>query len=613
MLLKTNNLKIDEIKNYKFCLHKSWGLGKIISINLDTNTINIQFENNLNINTINFSLGKNILEFLKDDHILVKKINNPEYIQNLIDNNPIQLIIDILSFYEGKILSVKLEDYLLKLVGKDNFTKWWKKIKKLILIDSKISIPANKNNFYELKDSNLTYEEELLNKFIKKNKYHDKLFLLDNLFNYLKNNYNHSIENTKLKDTLIKFKENIYKDFNKFCINSNTLSKLYFALAIENINIYLNINDFYEINDIIKVLKKQNNLFYLFKFSVEQNNILIDKIKTIYPEEFYDIIISLLKFSPKKLINNYINIFITNKEFNILQYNINNWIDNNYITYELITWLLKYRNKEKFSFLFNKINKENLFSIIIYGKNFYFNEYESNKQKINLINVLFEDVSLFNWFLNDISETYINKISKNIISNKDIDTLTKKSILAKFCDKFPKIKELILNKENIVENKNIIFVTELSLNNKKEEYYNIINKKLPENQKSILLAKEHGDLRENSEYKMALEEKEVLLAKKSFLEKFISQARIIDFSKISTEKVNIGCTVTIEENTSKLNKEFIILGIWDTNINKNIISYESPIAKILINKTLGDVIQFPNDNQNWTIKIIDKYNYELLG
>ena len=155
MLLKTNNLKINEIKNYNFCLHRSWGIGEIISINLDTNTINIKFENNLNINTINFNLAKNILEFLKDDHVLVKKINNPEYITDLIDNNPVKLIIDIISFYEGKILSIKLENYLLRLVGESNFTKWWRKVKKLILIDSKVSLPSKKNNFYELKSSNL--------------------------------------------------------------------------------------------------------------------------------------------------------------------------------------------------------------------------------------------------------------------------------------------------------------------------------------------------------------------------------------------------------------------------------------------------------------------------
>ena len=215
----------------------------------------------------------------------------------------------------------------------------------------------------------------------------------------MKNNHNNIIENEKLQNTLIKFKENIYQDFNKFCINSNTLSKLYFGLAIENINFYLGINDFNELDDIIKILKKNNNLSYFFKLSIDQNNILINKLKQIYPEEFYDIIIYLLKFSPKKLINNYINILIKNKQFNVLEYYIPHWIDNNYITYELIIWLLKNRNKDKFSFLFNKINKENLFSIIISGRHFYLNEYESSKEKTNLIHVLFEDISLFNWFL----------------------------------------------------------------------------------------------------------------------------------------------------------------------------------------------------------------------
>ena len=74
-----------------------------------------------------------------------------------------------------------------------------------------------------------------------------------------------------------------------------------------------------------------------------------------------------------------------------------------------------------------------------------------------------------------------------------------------------------------------LLVSRESYNRKREEYDNIVSKKIPENSKAIATAREHGDLKENSEYKMAKQDQQVLMAQKGQLEKELGRARITDF------------------------------------------------------------------------------------
>jgi transcription elongation factor GreA len=136
----------------------------------------------------------------------------------------------------------------------------------------------------------------------------------------------------------------------------------------------------------------------------------------------------------------------------------------------------------------------------------------------------------------------------------------------------------------------IIYATPQALKKKQEEMDHLINVAIPENKKEISRAREYGDLSENFEYKSAREKQDQLYSKLRMIEEELTNVQIIDPEKITVERVTIGSRVIIEKIADGKQNHYTILGRWDTDLSKNIISNEAPVAKSLIDKVLGDSV-----------------------
>ncbi len=123
--------------------------------------------------------------------------------------------------------------------------------------------------------------------------------------------------------------------------------------------------------------------------------------------------------------------------------------------------------------------------------------------------------------------------------------------------------------------------------------------------KEIATAREHGDLRENAEYEAAKNKQANYMAKLGTLQERFQAARIIRKEDLPADVVTIGKKVTIREAGSGDTITYTILGDGETDIDKNIISYQSPLAKGLIKHRVGDevVVQLPKGAK--TFEILD--------
>jgi transcription elongation factor GreA len=127
--------------------------------------------------------------------------------------------------------------------------------------------------------------------------------------------------------------------------------------------------------------------------------------------------------------------------------------------------------------------------------------------------------------------------------------------------------------------------------------------------KEIATAREHGDLRENAEYESAKNKQANYMAKLGLLQERFQNARIIRKSDLPDGIVTLGKVVTIQETVSQQEEKYIILGDGETDLEKAIISYQSPLAKSLMNHKTGDVVEvkLPRGVKKYTIKEIDFY------
>ncbi len=107
---------------------------------------------------------------------------------------------------------------------------------------------------------------------------------------------------------------------------------------------------------------------------------------------------------------------------------------------------------------------------------------------------------------------------------------------------------------------------------------------------AIAEARAHGDLSENAEYQSAKEKQSFIEGRISELEGIESRAQIIEYLGSTNEKITFGATVELADDEEGTEKTYQIVGAYEADIEKNLISTNSPIGKALLGKEEGDVI-----------------------
>ncbi len=126
----------------------------------------------------------------------------------------------------------------------------------------------------------------------------------------------------------------------------------------------------------------------------------------------------------------------------------------------------------------------------------------------------------------------------------------------------------------------------------------------PQNVKDIAEARAHGDISENAEFAAAKEKQSFIEGKMAELKTAISSAQIIDVGEVDSDAVLFGATVNLVNVETDEKRTYTLVGEYETNIEEGRISINSPIARALLKKEEGDVVEVNAPG--------GKYEYEIL-
>lgn len=104
----------------------------------------------------------------------------------------------------------------------------------------------------------------------------------------------------------------------------------------------------------------------------------------------------------------------------------------------------------------------------------------------------------------------------------------------------------------------------------------------------IKTALSFGDLSENSEYDEAKNDQAMLESRIAYLEKTLTNVKVIDASELSTDKVSIGCTVKLKDLDSGDDEDYSVVSSNEANVLEGKISDESPVGSAMMGKSVGD-------------------------
>jgi transcription elongation factor GreA len=136
----------------------------------------------------------------------------------------------------------------------------------------------------------------------------------------------------------------------------------------------------------------------------------------------------------------------------------------------------------------------------------------------------------------------------------------------------------------------ITYLTQNGLDKLKKELEHLVNVERPAISKQIGEAIEKGDISENAEYDAAKDAQGMLEAKIALLQAKVANARILDESKIDTSQVQVLNKVTIKNKKNNSTMQYTLVPESEANLKQGKISVNTPIAKGLIGKKVGDVV-----------------------
>ena len=147
-------------------------------------------------------------------------------------------------------------------------------------------------------------------------------------------------------------------------------------------------------------------------------------------------------------------------------------------------------------------------------------------------------------------------------------------------------------------------VTVEGLKKLQEELKDLKDNKRPKVVAAIAEARAHGDLKENAEYHAAKEQQGHIEGRILEINDVIARANIIDVTKIENNgKIIFGSTVTVKDLENEKKKSFKIVGKDESNVEKNLIYFKSPMGKSLIGKTTKDMVTVntPSGERNFEV------------
>lgn len=149
------------------------------------------------------------------------------------------------------------------------------------------------------------------------------------------------------------------------------------------------------------------------------------------------------------------------------------------------------------------------------------------------------------------------------------------------------------------------YLTEEGYRKLKEDLEHLKTVERPAISNLIAEARDKGDLTENAEYDAAKEAQGMLEFKIQKLEEALSNSRVLDDSKIDPSKVQILSKVKIKNKANNVVQTYTLVSEAEANLKEGKISINTPIAKGLLGKKTGDIVEIQVPNGKFTFEIIE--------
>ena len=572
--------KLDALKPGTFCLHKSWGFGRIAEWNLLLNQILIDFAGK-KAHPMQLQYAAENLTVIPAEHFLARKAGDLGATKKLAKDDPVALVRNILESLDGQATAQQISEWMVPdLFNETEWKRWWESARKQLKGSGAFSIPAKKTEPIQARAEGISHTDELTEAFNHARQPKQQVAALEQIVKF----HPQFKEPEKQLQPVIATIENV----------ASRNQKLHPELAFE---LVLGRDDLLESFPQLKTTHIGLTLGKLIADEERRLTLILPKLPAAKEKRILQALpaalgdrwsaraLQLMQATHGRMVAQIPHVFRDAGQHVQLREMLERSIREHSATSEMLIWLCTERKDWR-----ELINPELLAAILSALER---EQHSAPGRASKLQRLLMEDRQLFQDMFGKADVGLARDALRRLQLSPLFDELTKRSLLARVVKVFPDLESMIAGSQP-QEKAAPLVVSWSSLEKRKGEYEELVKKKIPENTKEISIARSYGDLSENFEYKAAKQMQAVLVRRRSELERALQNARGTAFENPDTSRVSIGTIVTVRDKTSKKQETYTILGAWDGDPDRHIISYQTAIGQALLGHKAGEVVTLPN-------------------
>ena len=555
------------------CMHRSWGFGRIKTVDTVFARFTIDFAGKPG-HTMDLGFAVESLKPIPKDHILARKANDLEGVRQLAAHH-LDLIKLVLNSYGGRATPDQIQQALVPDVIRDDWKKWWETARREMKKDGHFIVPLKKTEPVVYQVQETTLQNRLLANFRAAKGLKARVAVVGEV---CRNAADLADKQAAAGEIITALNTDIA-----------TYQRTQPAVALEAIFARDELRQIAGLppapDEITAAQIWAQDIKFgpvLEQIPAAKHHHALQSFKTANPDRWHEVLRGALNFVSAKLCREFVNLLVAEGKMDLLKETLARLINQHTAGSELLLWLGRERSDAYADILGPEVFRAMLTAM----ERDQFNEKRSNR----LREFILDDQQLLSELTASADIEVVKDLTRALQLSPVFDDMDKRSLLARLVKSHPAIQSLITGEQSRQDIS--VLVSWESLERRKEEYQELVQKKIPANSKEIALARSYGDLSENHEYNAAKEMQKILMRRKDELETQLTRARGTDFSNARTDVVSIGTMVLATDLGANQSESFTILGAWDSDPDKGVISYLSPVAQSLLNHKVGDEVEF---------------------
>ena len=562
-----------------FCMHKSWGFGQIKTVDVVLGKLTVNF-NGRPDHSIDLAFAPKILAPIAKEHIEARKATDMDGLKQMAALHHDEVIKVIVDSFGNLATTDKVKEVLVPdVVEADDYKKWWETARREMKKGGHFKVPTKKTEAIEYQAEDIPLQERLLKDF--------------SAARGLKARLPIGVEMAKsagdLEDKAAAAEASLAKLNEEIASHVRTQP----ALALEAVMVRDDLakalgaevaedapqtgavwSEDPKLSEVVPAMPVARQSRALESYQAANEN---------WPQAFLGLVTQV----PARLVGETVALLSAGGHQDAFRSELASLVNHHGAPSELLLWLAKDKSGEYAALLTPEAFGAMLSAIE--------REISDEKRASKLRDFLLTDAKFFDLITSGADIEVVKDVVRAIQMSTCFEGMDKRSVLGKIVKAHPEIQSFITHGDKDKDEKksgdSSLIVSWDSLERKKNDLEELMQKRIPANSKEIEIAREYGDLRENAEFKAAKEQQKVLMALQAEWESDIDRARGINYADADTSTANVGTRVKVTNLANNESEEYSLMGAWDGDPDNNRISYLTPLGQAIFGSEPGAEVE----------------------